>query len=806
LRLFLGKPSVSNDFLLKQPSNPMGENKNDPLRLDFDRQLKLEFHGSTVTSDAGLLAYRELDDALALSSNAATGLHDTRTGQNTQHSLLTLLRQSLYSRLAGYEDINDAERLCLDPAMRIVVGGRAKNTQAASTRRCAARGDFEVYVAEKSRLRRLRGLVKRGQEFIRVRNLLLRTLHRSTMALKTRNCGPGRRLSGKDRSIDALTRSGRPSFPPTMSIAMKREQVQNHLAEITAGIPKEYRGKAEDLIWALFHFAQDAARGRDETTATNRALDELLGERQQQLTAYQLRVEQLEASLAKANRGRDDATATNRALDELLGERQQQLTAYQLRVEQLEASLAEAKRDTQVMGDRLDEGAGRKSRCPKCGQRMLVPSAHLFLRRLVAYGLVALFALVLLTSVIAKIAHTFRSRTPISIAEDASFQIQADEATLLLQLVTVPELRLLDDDRIRNAKEIMQRNRGLVRFSGRSRTDEGATYVEKLKAEGASYVEELNRTICEKANQAGLNIEWKFMEKSERDGMIAKSLELRRKGMVGVERTNSSMFTSSESSVANELSKSLDLRYDSSGFLPTIVQVLQVEPEPSRMVLISQLDRLRHTQTEQRKESAKELAARALYDNSMEVREAALRALENQDMSVYVPELLKGMDYPWTPVVWRAAYALRKLGPQKTVPELTKMLEKKPMEESTGTVKELVRVSHLHNCLFCHKPAFDKSGATVPIPGEPLPSTRYYDKPDEMAVDPGATCLHQDFSVILPVENSGSWPVKQRFDFTTRVRPATKADAQRLEEGYRERRKAAHYALEGIVAREGKKL
>src|SRR5262249_8514765 len=132
LRHFPGKPSPSDHFLPKRQRNPMGDSHNDALRVDFDRQIKLEFHGSTVTSDAGLPAYRELHDPLGLSNTAASGLHDTRTGQNTQHSLLALLRQSLYSRLAGYEDVNDAERLCLDPAFRTVVGGRAKDNTAAS--------------------------------------------------------------------------------------------------------------------------------------------------------------------------------------------------------------------------------------------------------------------------------------------------------------------------------------------------------------------------------------------------------------------------------------------------------------------------------------------------------------------------------------------------------------------------------------------------------------------------------------------------------------------------------------------------
>src|SRR3954454_9823379 len=99
----------------------MGGCQTEPLRTRFDRRLRLEFHGAHVTSDAGLPAYRELDDTLRLTDSAADVLHETWTGQNTRHSLAALLRQSLFSRLAGYEDLNDAERLRVDPAMRIVV-------------------------------------------------------------------------------------------------------------------------------------------------------------------------------------------------------------------------------------------------------------------------------------------------------------------------------------------------------------------------------------------------------------------------------------------------------------------------------------------------------------------------------------------------------------------------------------------------------------------------------------------------------------------------------------------------------------
>ena len=103
----------------------MGDCQNEDLRVQFDRRLKLKFLGSQVTTDAGLLAYRELDETLGLTQIDAESLHDARLGSNQQHRLVPLLRQSIYSRLAGYEDVNDAERLSVDPAMRHVVGGRA---------------------------------------------------------------------------------------------------------------------------------------------------------------------------------------------------------------------------------------------------------------------------------------------------------------------------------------------------------------------------------------------------------------------------------------------------------------------------------------------------------------------------------------------------------------------------------------------------------------------------------------------------------------------------------------------------------
>jgi len=145
----------------------MGDGQNGVLRVGFEPRLRLAFQGAKISSDAGLLVYRELDEAAKLTESAAGELFDFRIGRNICHSMTALLRQSIYSRLAGYEDVNDADPLSLDPVMRQVIGGRAANKQAVSASQVAR---FETKVlTEPGNLESLMGLTGRWVDSIRER-------------------------------------------------------------------------------------------------------------------------------------------------------------------------------------------------------------------------------------------------------------------------------------------------------------------------------------------------------------------------------------------------------------------------------------------------------------------------------------------------------------------------------------------------------------------------------------------------------------------------------------------------------------
>jgi len=112
----------------------VGERQEQPFLLSFNGRLRVDFQGARVTSDGGLLLVRELDERLGFGELIERHLTDDRA-KNTQLPLTDLVRQSVYSRLAGYEDVNDAERLSQDPAFRLIGSQKVLERGAALTSR-----------------------------------------------------------------------------------------------------------------------------------------------------------------------------------------------------------------------------------------------------------------------------------------------------------------------------------------------------------------------------------------------------------------------------------------------------------------------------------------------------------------------------------------------------------------------------------------------------------------------------------------------------------------------------------------------
>src|SRR5712691_10839983 len=139
----------------------VGETQNRPFQLSFNSSLKVDFQGSGVTSDGGLVLVRELDERLGLSELVDRHLSDSRRGKNIQLPLADLLRQSIYSRLAGYEDVNDAERLSQDPTFRLIGSRKIWERGAALTSRLQS-FETEVLTQEEN----LAGLAALNRELI----------------------------------------------------------------------------------------------------------------------------------------------------------------------------------------------------------------------------------------------------------------------------------------------------------------------------------------------------------------------------------------------------------------------------------------------------------------------------------------------------------------------------------------------------------------------------------------------------------------------------------------------------------------
>jgi hypothetical protein len=248
--------------------------------------------------------------------------------------------------------------------------------------------------------------------------------------------------------------------------------------------------------------------------------------------------------------------------------------------------------------------------------------------------------------------------------------------------------------------------------------------------------------------------------------------------------------------------------------LPALLQILQVQEAPVRLVLVELLAEI----DDPRAQAA--LAVRAIIDVSAEVRQAAVRALARRPTRTYRDLLLSGFRYPWPPAASHAAEALVALGDKDAIPMLTALYYQPPpsLPFAVGVgaaraqaVRELVRVNHLRNCLLCHPPSFhnaDPVRGVIPVPSQAPGSQSgggYMGVSTDRFVRADITYLRQDFSVLQPVaHHPASWPNIQRFDYIVRVRPVRQTDlirSQQLQQQWTlEYRAAVHFALRELNA------
>lgn len=91
--------------------------------FDWNKSLLLSFAGQQITSNAGVMLLRDLDEALGLTEDLASRLRDTRDPAYVTHPLVEVLRERMYMIALGHEDTNDARTMRDDPALKLAVRG-----------------------------------------------------------------------------------------------------------------------------------------------------------------------------------------------------------------------------------------------------------------------------------------------------------------------------------------------------------------------------------------------------------------------------------------------------------------------------------------------------------------------------------------------------------------------------------------------------------------------------------------------------------------------------------------------------------
>lgn len=386
---------------------------------------------------------------------------------------------------------------------------------------------------------------------------------------------------------------------------------------------------------------------------------------------------------------------------------------------------------------------------------------------------------------------------------DVTFEqrLQASEEDLREQLLAVPELRLFSDLVVQNFRETEKKDERTVKGVPREQID-------------FAFNVQMNKYMRQAGLKEGLPLlSGPHCQLDPDTAMMVQTVskDLRDMGFVSVPGTPARVSFKSPKEKIEAFKEWCDVNTVEKfrGALAALLQSLQVENVPTRLLLVRELAKMEGPSF------TAALATAALVDLSPEVRQAALAALEKRPSDQYVPVLLQGFRYPWVPVADHAAVALRKLKPQGVLPKLVALLDQPDpalpvldQKSKKPVVRELVRLNHLRNCLLCHAPsANDKDGLVrglVPTPGQPLPRL-YYAGQKGNFVRADITFLRQDFSVNLPIVAPGPWPSEQRFDFVTRVRPVK---AEEMSEsvaklGTYPQRDAALYALRGLTGKDG---